>query len=173
MVENKQIIKLKSQLSEIHKIESFIEKLCEQYQLTTTYYGNILIAITEAVSNAILHGNKLNQNKNVIITFEYLSNGFRFLVEDEGEGFDYVNFPDPTDISKEITGRGIYLIRALADDVEFTNRGTTIMVDFSIENFNRDIVMKRINKLRNFSRQNQKDDNTENVYRTKTQFDDN
>lgn len=168
MMENKQIIRLKSQLSEIHKIEAFIEKLCEQYQLTTTYYGNILIAITEAVSNAILHGNKLNQNKIVTISFEYLSNGFRFSVEDEGEGFDYINFPDPTDITKELNGRGIYLIKTLSDNVEFSKGGTSILIDFSIENFNRDVVMKRIDKLRNFSKHTNKDNHNKNVLNKNT-----
>lgn len=163
MVENKQIIQLKSQLSEIHKIESLVEKLCDQYKLNTTYFGNILIALTEAVSNAILHGNKLSANKYVTVTFEYLSNGFRFSVEDEGEGFDFMNFPDPTDISKEITGRGIYLIKTLSDNVEFAKNGSCIIIDFVIENFNREITLKRIDKLRNFAKQTGKENRNENI----------
>ena len=60
------------------------------------YYGELLIAMTEAVNNAIVHGNKMDSSKSVTLHFTVADNNLRFTIEDEGPGFDYDNLPDPT-----------------------------------------------------------------------------
>lgn len=151
MIENKQNLRLSSDLSNIHYIEEFIEKVSDEFKINTTYYGNILIAITEAVENAIKHGNKSNPDKNVDILFEYDNSGLKFTIQDDGEGFDFENLPDPTEINENV-GRGIYLIRALADYVKFDNNGSKLEISFEIANISQQTAINRINELHNFAK---------------------
>ena len=55
----KHTIKIKSDLQEINEVEKFVEAICDYYNINDSYFGNIIVAITEAVENAILHGNNL------------------------------------------------------------------------------------------------------------------
>lgn len=129
-----QHIELSSEVESISKIESFIDDFCEQSQLGEDYYGNILIALTEAVNNAITHGNKLDPSKKVRLNMETTAENIEFIIEDEGVGFDFNNVPDPTlpENLEKIRGRGIFLIRALADDVDFEENGRIVKLKFSI-----------------------------------------
>jgi len=79
--------------------ERMIDEICDEYSINEDYYGNILISLTEAVNNAIQHGNKNDPTKKVQIVFNAAAdlNGFSFTIKDEGNGFDYTNIPDPTD----------------------------------------------------------------------------
>jgi serine/threonine-protein kinase RsbW len=93
-----------------------------------------LIATVEAVNNSIVHGNKEDVNKKVYLSFEMDENTIRILVEDEGDGFDYTNLPDPTkpENIENIHGRGIYLMQHLADEVEFFKEGTLVQMSFNL-----------------------------------------
>jgi serine/threonine-protein kinase RsbW len=113
-------------------IESFIDNAKEEYQLDDGIYGNIMIAVTESVNNAIRHGNKLDPNKNVKLALSLNESQITFLIEDEGPGFDYNNLPDPTapeNIEKP-GGRGIFLMRHLADEVNFREQGKIVELCF-------------------------------------------
>ena len=69
-------------------VEKLIDKVCEEFHVHEDHYGNILVAVTEAVNNAIYHGNKGNPEKHIKIGFESGDHNIKFLVADEGEGFD-------------------------------------------------------------------------------------
>ena len=129
-----QHIELSSNVESISKIENFIDDICEQCQLGEDHYGNILIALTEAVNNAITHGNKLDPNKKVNLNMEATAEDVEFTIEDEGVGFDYNNVPDPTlpGNLEKLSGRGIFLMKALADNVDFEENGRIIKLKFSI-----------------------------------------
>jgi len=121
----------------IPKIESLVEFICSKLGIDDGF-GNVLIAVSEAVNNAIIHGNKNNSEAYISIQLAESDNLFYFSVEDQGSGFDYGNFPDPTlvgDINQE-SGRGIFLIRNLADSVEFEKNGRKITIYFSKNHFN-------------------------------------
>ncbi len=125
-------IEIPSLLDNIRMIESFIDNAKEEYQLDDGIYGNIMIAVTESVNNAIRHGNKLDPNKNVKLALSLNESQITFLIEDEGPGFDYNNLPDPTapeNIEKP-GGRGIFLMRHLADEVNFRDQGKTVELCF-------------------------------------------
>jgi serine/threonine-protein kinase RsbW len=92
-----QTIKFASRYENLAIAEKLINEVSEKLRLPEDYYGNILVAVTEAVNNAIQHGNKSNPDKNIELTFSKSSNKLNFAVKDEGEGFDYENVPDPTD----------------------------------------------------------------------------
>lgn len=125
-------IEIPSMLENIRMIESFIDNAKEEYQLDDGIYGNIMIAVTESVNNAIRHGNKLDPNKNVKLCLLLNESQITFLIEDEGEGFDYNDLPDPTspeNIEKP-GGRGIFLMRHLADEVNFKEQGKLVELCF-------------------------------------------
>ncbi len=116
----------------IRMIESFIDNAREKFQLNDDIYGNIMIAITEAVNNAIKHGNESDSSKNVSLSLSLDENHIKFRIEDEGHGFDYENLPDPTspeNIEKP-GGRGIFLMKHLSDEVEFKDGGRIVELSF-------------------------------------------
>ena len=79
----------------IRMIESFIDNAREKFQLDDDIYGNIMIAVTEAVNNAIKHGSKSDKTKNVLLSLSLEETIIKFRVEDQGEGFNFDNLPDP------------------------------------------------------------------------------
>ena len=125
-------IEIPSLLENIRMIESFIDNAKETFQLDDDIYGNIMIAVTEAVNNAIVHGNRNDTSKNVKLTLELLDHSIKFRVEDEGKGFDYHDLPDPTSPENLIKpgGRGIFLMKNLCDEVAFKKKGKIVELDF-------------------------------------------
>lgn len=125
---NKLEISVSSEISNIVKIENFIESFTVHFQLSPQLYGKISLSVIEAVNNAILSGNKRQANKMVTVTAEKIADRFRVTVNDEGDGFDYTDIPDPTlpDNISKVTGRGLYLMKTLSDELIFTNNGSSV-----------------------------------------------
>jgi serine/threonine-protein kinase RsbW len=115
-------------------IESFIDNAKERFHLDDDLYGNIMIAVTEAVNNAIKHGNSMNEKKNVYLSLHLEKSIIRFVIKDEGKGFDYQNLPDPTlpENLHKPSGRGIFLMKHLADEVSFKEGGRIVELVFYI-----------------------------------------
>ena len=91
----------------------------------------IVMAVREAVTNAMVHGNQEDETKSVEVIFNCLGNLLEIEVSDEGEGFDPTGVPDPTDPVNilKTSGRGIFLMRSFMDEVEWSARpegGTTV-----------------------------------------------
>ena len=128
-------IEIPSLSENIRMIESFIDNAKEKFHLEDDIYGNIMIAVTEAVNNAIKHGNQNNKHKNVTLSLTLRDNLINFIVTDEGGGFDYENLPDPTapeNIEKP-GGRGIFLMKHLSDEVTFKEGGKSVELNFYID----------------------------------------
>lgn len=126
-------LSIPSDFGSINQVESLIDSVCSKLQVKEDYYGNVLIAVTEAVNNAIQHGNKQDTGLNVDVLVGDKETDFCFSVKDYGNGFDYNDLPDPTapeNIEKE-DGRGIFLMRSLAEEVEFEDGGTNVNIYFS------------------------------------------
>lgn len=121
-----------SEIENINIVERFIDEVCDTYKVGEENYGNILIALTEAVNNAISHGNRRDASKTVNFTFRPSAEELVFIIEDEGPGFDYDNLPDPTapENIEQPNGRGVYLMRHLADEVEFNETGSIVELKF-------------------------------------------
>ena len=127
-------LNITSSSENIRLVERLVEDVCDVFNLNEDNYGNILIAVTEAVNNAIYHGNEGNPEKYIKIGFESGGNNIKFSIADEGNGFDYNNLPDPTDplyIDKP-NGRGVFLMKNLADQVEFNNNGQQVLLTFNL-----------------------------------------
>ena len=127
-------LEIKSDVSNISEVEKLIDLVCEDLKLDEDNYGNILIAVTEAVNNAIIHGNKNNPTKDVLITVDKITKEVVFSITDHGGGFDYTNLPDPTapENLEKPDGRGIFLMKNLSDKVEFFNEGRKVSITFVV-----------------------------------------
>ena len=126
---------IKSTPDNIYQVEEFIEEVRDELDFKDDVYGNVMVAITEAVNNSIIHGNKGDSSKNVKIQCS-TSNPYRLMVavEDEGDGFDPDTLPDPTAPENLANpgGRGVFLMRNLSDDISFTNDGKRVEMIFNI-----------------------------------------
>ena len=125
-------IQIPSIMENIRIVESFIDNTKDVYDINDDIYGNIMISVTEAVNNAIKHGNKEIPEKKVTLALSFKENAVSFAIEDQGEGFDYTKLEDPTapeNIDKP-GGRGIFLMKHLADEVHFENEGRSVELIF-------------------------------------------
>jgi serine/threonine-protein kinase RsbW len=113
-------------------VENLVDRVCHTVGVQEDAYGNVLIAVTEAVNNAISHGSQQDKSLNVAVYVADATESFCFSVKDEGQGFDYHNLPDPTapeNILKE-NGRGIFLMKNLSDEVEYNEKGNQVSLYF-------------------------------------------
>lgn len=114
-------------------VERVVVGVCEKMNIKEEKFGNILLALTEAVDNAIAHGNKNHPDKAVELSYETSPSEVTFTVEDEGLGFDPSHVTDPThpeSISEE--GRGLFVMKSLADKLAFEENGTKVVLSFNL-----------------------------------------
>lgn len=125
-------IQVPSMSENIRMIESFIDNAKEKFHLDDDIYGNIMIAVTEAVNNAIKHGNHNDKTKNVHLSLFLEESTIKFVVKDEGSGFNYEKLPDPTapENLEKPGGRGIFLMKHLSDEVKFKDSGRVVELSF-------------------------------------------
>lgn len=128
-------LQLPSKVDSITAIENFVDSLKDEYNIGDDTYANMLTCLSEATINAIIHGNKQDETKKVYINLEVQS-GKRllFTVSDEGEGFDYNELPDPTapENLENLTGRGVFIIKHLADQCIFNLKGNELELHFKV-----------------------------------------
>lgn len=125
-------IVLKSEISNISIIEKLIDNLSGVCQFSDEIYGKLLLAVVEAVNNAIIHGNNSDPEKNVNVHYIIDNKGITFDIKDDGPGFDYNIIPDPTDEAnlEKLSGRGLYLMKHLSDEIEFKDNGSLVEMKF-------------------------------------------
>lgn len=125
-------IVLKSEISNISIIEKLIDNLSGVCQFSDEIYGKLLLAVVEAVNNAIIHGNNSDPEKNVNVHYIIDNKGITFDIKDDGLGFDYNIIPDPTDEAnlEKLSGRGLYLMKHLSDEIEFKDNGSLVEMKF-------------------------------------------
>lgn len=127
-------MRVPSNFDYLSQVEGLVDRMCASNKVSDDDYGNVLIAVTEAFNNAITHGNGLDVNKQVEVKVLKGEGEICFSIHDSGNGFDFDNVEDPTapqNIEKE-NGRGIYLMRHLAEKVEFENGGREVKVFFKL-----------------------------------------
>jgi serine/threonine-protein kinase RsbW len=126
-------IKIASQKHNICNAEYFVNDIFNKLKFSRKIYCKIYLSITEAVINAIIHGNKNDESKYIDLSFLETSKDFKFIVKDQGKGFNYNNLPDPRhpdNIAKE-SGRGIFIMKQYADKVIFEDKGSTVILIFN------------------------------------------
>ncbi|AMR34443.1 serine/threonine protein kinase [Mucilaginibacter sp. PAMC 26640] len=127
-------LQLPSKYESITKLETLIEEIADKYQISEDTFANMMTCLNEAAVNAIVHGNKLDANKMVIVNADVESKRIIWTVTDEGPGFDYNNLADPTapDKLEELTGRGVFILKHLADQCIFNATGNEVELHFKI-----------------------------------------
>jgi len=119
----------------IRIVESFIDNAKDKFEISDDLYGNIMVAVTEGVNNAIIHGNQNDSSKNVNLELLLGEKDIKFTIKDQGDGFNHDDLPDPTapENLEKIGGRGIFLINNLCDAVNFEDNGSKIELTFNID----------------------------------------
>lgn len=132
MIETMQQLIFPSQPENIAIVERLIDEIRDNELFDEACYGDVLIAMTEAVNNAIVHGNRLDLAKNVLVEYEVRPSDLYFRVTDEGPGFDFENIPDPTapENLEKPNGRGVFLMRQLSDSCDFSDEGRVVEMLF-------------------------------------------
>ncbi|UTW63899.1 ATP-binding protein [bacterium SCSIO 12741] len=115
-------------------VERFVTNICDFEEIDERFFGNILIALTEGATNAINHGNNADPEKEVVLQYDIDGSRLKFVIQDQGNGFDYENIPDPTlpENLEKVNGRGIFLIRNLSDELEFKDQGKVMEITFNL-----------------------------------------
>lgn len=134
MSEYYQTLELPSDISQLSVLEEEIDALVEKGLISDEVYGNVLVAATEAFMNAVNHGNKNQPDKIARIELSIHDDQLEICVHDEGKGFDHESLPDPTDPKniEKANGRGIFIIKNLADEVDFDRNGATLKMSFKL-----------------------------------------
>lgn len=126
---------LQSSFDQIDRLEPYLKSIRQQVGFSDDQLSRIRLSVNEAVTNAIMHGNKEDPSKKVRITAEFQENTLKVSVKDEGSGFDTSSLPDPLqnkNLLKE-SGRGIFLIKQYTDEVDFSDNGTKLTMQFNLK----------------------------------------
>ncbi|WP_075603843.1 ATP-binding protein [Saccharicrinis aurantiacus] len=127
-------IVINSDIQNINTVEKLIDDISVKFDLHADVYGKLSLAVVEGVNNAIVHGNKLNHDLLVSVSYQLTETKLIFSIEDSGSGFDFTTIPDPTlpeNIEKS-HGRGIFLMKHLSDELDFENEGRLVKLTFNL-----------------------------------------
>ena len=133
MFANKEFyLQLSSHPQNIQLVEPYVLKVKKRFDIDDEIYFNILLVLTEAVNNCILHGNQGDPRKHVHIRMHPNRNALCFVIRDEGEGFNPDRLPDPTNPDRLtcVNGRGVFLMRKLSDNMQYSNDGRQVEISF-------------------------------------------
>ena len=126
-------IKISSDLENLRIVEKEIDEITASAKNPLTCYGEVMVAVLEAVNNAIAHGNKSLPDKFVDISLKFTKNKFTVVIKDEGPGFSPEKVPDPTlpENIERLNGRGVFLMKRLADEIKFNKKGNSVTLVFN------------------------------------------
>jgi len=125
-------LRIESKLSNLGIVENVVDTITRDAGINKENYGKILVSVMEAVNNAIIHGNKSDEKKFVDIKIILENSSMSVTVEDQGQGFKPTDVPDPTEPEniEKVNGRGVYLMRRLADEIKFNKKGNSVTMTF-------------------------------------------
>jgi serine/threonine-protein kinase RsbW len=135
-MQNRYELILESDLNEVRRVEGFVKTICQEHHFEKNFVHDVMLLITEATNNAIMHGNKFDKTKRARLLC-IIENGYLTIeVSDEGEGFNPQTLPNPLDPENLLkpSGRGVFLIKNFAENVEydFSSQGTTLKMRVAI-----------------------------------------
>lgn len=127
-------LNISSKIENLRVVEKLIDEISAECNLSSEIYGNILIATLEATNNAIMHGNKLDEQKMVKIVCICENDELKISIKDQGDGFDFHSIPDPTapENIENINGRGVFLMEKLSDKLSFHDNGSKVELFFKV-----------------------------------------
>src|ERR1700744_850674 len=127
-------LQLPSTQDSITQLELLIENIADEYHVSEDTFANMMTCLNEALINAIKHGNKMDASKKVIINADAEPRKVIWTIADEGTGFDYIHLADPTapENLENLTGRGVFIMKHLADQCIFNAAGNEVELHFKI-----------------------------------------
>jgi len=129
-------LEIESNAKNLITVEEFVNYFAVDLNITADKIQGLLLSVTEASTNAIVHGNKSDETKVVTIDATKVDNQLIISVKDQGKGFDPSKIPDPTETDNLLkdSGRGIYLMRVYMDDLKFnvTPEGTETILTLNL-----------------------------------------
>ena len=138
MAENKYSLEIESDPNNLITVEEFVNYFAKDLGVSDERMNGLLLSVTEATTNAIIHGNKCNLDKKVYINVFVENGNIIIKVKDEGDGFDPASVPDPTEPQNLLkdSGRGVYLMRVYMDDLKYnaTPQGMETVLVLKLEN---------------------------------------
>jgi len=108
-------------MESVTEVEAAADQLATEANLDEDQRFHIGMAVREAAINAVLHGNEYDPARHIDVSMENTGKDLVIVIADQGEGFNPENLPDPLAEENILrgTGRGIFLIRSLMDEVHF------------------------------------------------------
>lgn len=151
-LEERIAFKMPSELRHLDGVLEYLNERMLRLGIVDAQDSEVLIALDEAIVNAIKHGNKCDPRKAVHIVAEFSAEGVLFSIADEGIGFELEKVPDPTEPCRllEPSGRGLLLINHIMDEVRFNQCGNRL-----------EMFKRPINKPHNQVHSSNRDSNTE------------
>ncbi len=129
------LLVISSSMNNLEKVRRFLEEVYSESNLNRASFNRVFLGLSEALTNSIVHGNKFNVLKNISIEVSFLNDELFIEITDEGEGFLVECLKDPTcseNLKKE-SGRGIFLIRHFADELEYFEGGRKVRIKYNLD----------------------------------------
>lgn len=126
---------INASLENLSIVEELLGSMYEEQQIPEEVFGNVMVACTEAMLNAVNHGSKGDAHKQVTCVIERTDNYLEVMFKDVGEGFDVEALPDPTDPAnlEKGNGRGIFIMKNLSDEISFEDGGSRVTMRFDFD----------------------------------------
>jgi serine/threonine-protein kinase RsbW len=129
------IKEIKSSRGNIKEIEKLLLSVNDEFKLPEEQFNNLMIAVTELLLNAIVHGNKLDEKKIVKFAVGYDDKTMKIKIIDEGNGFDFSKISDPTvdENLLKTSGRGMFIVKSLVDDFDYKKTDEGFEINLTIK----------------------------------------
>ena len=138
MAEENYSLEIESNPNNLLTVEEFVNYFARDIGIDESRMNGLMLSVTEATTNAIIHANKCDETKLVKINVKVDSGKVIITVKDEGIGFDPLKVPDPTEPENLLkdSGRGVYLMRFYMDDLKYniTSTGTETILILNLDN---------------------------------------
>lgn len=125
---------LSSTYEELERVEHLLNELQEKLGFDDDFYARLMLTVSEAATNAVVHGNELDASKKATIVAEADNEVLTITTTDEGSGFVPEEVPNPLDEENllKASGRGVFLMQEYADETEYQNDGRTLVLKFKL-----------------------------------------
>ena len=125
---------LASSYAELERVEGLLNQLQQALGFDDDFYARLMLSVSEAATNAVVHGNKLDLSKKVMIQAKANTTILTFTITDEGNGFDPEDIANPVDEENLLntSGRGVFLMREYTDEIEFQDDGRKLILTFNL-----------------------------------------
>lgn len=135
MIQPAKIILIRSEFAQLELVETFLYEIFTENNLNEKNFNKVFLCISEAVVNAIEHGNHNDMNKMVFIGIDYSEKQMDIYIKDQGKGFNIEKIQNPTSVEniKKESGRGIHIIKSLSDGVCFNKKGKFVQIKVKCE----------------------------------------